>query len=122
MNVPEQDSPPPRKNDSGLVAGLTLIGLGLLFLLVNVTDFHIGNWPAVFMLLPGGLLLAQVVTVSRREGGIYRTVRPSLIGGLVLIVIGCLMLLHMSLLRYWPLVLIAVGLGMTIARNPRPNS
>lgn len=127
MQAPEQPPtssvpvPRSRKADTGLLAGLTLIILGALFLLVNLTDFRIGNWPAVLMLVPGGLLLAQVISVSAREGGLYRSVRSSLIGGLVLLVVGCLYLFHLSFLRYWPVVLIAIGVGMTLARHPRPN-
>jgi hypothetical protein len=127
MQTPEQPPTPrvpearSRRADTGLLAGLTLIIIGALFLLVNLTDFRIGNWPAVVMLVPGGLLLAQVISVSAREGGLYRSVRSSLIGGLVLLVVGCLYLFHLNFLRYWPVVLIAIGIGMTLARHPRPN-
>jgi hypothetical protein len=125
MQNPEPLSPlpeerPHRRGDTGLIAGVTLIVLGGLFLLVNLTDFRIGNWPAVLMLVPGGLLLAQVIAVATKEGGLYRSVRPSLIAGLVLLVVGCLSLFHLSLKVYWPVVLIAIGIGMTLARHSRP--
>lgn len=126
MQTPEQTQPPSepprtRRSDTGLFAGLALIVLGALFLLVNVTDLRIRNWPAVLLLVPAAMLLAQVATAAVRENGLYRSVRVSLIGGLVLLVLGCLALFHLSLARYWPLVLIAVGIGMTLARRPRPG-
>lgn len=115
------DEPPSRKTDTGLFAGITLIVLGVLFLLVNITDLRIRNWPAVLLLVPGVMLLAQVVTTSSRERGLYRSARVSLIGGLVLLVFGCLALFHLSLSRYWPIVLIAIGIGMALARKPSPG-
>jgi hypothetical protein len=127
MNSPDLPPPlhpeplPKRKSDTGLFAGLALIALGLLFLLVNVTDLRIRNWAAVLLLVPAVMLLAQVATHAVRDGGVYRSMRVSLSGGLVLLVLGCLALFHLSMARYWPVVLIAVGIGMTIARRPHPG-
>ena len=50
------------------VPGIILIGLGLIFLLSNFTDFHLQNWWALFILIPAIASFSKAVDAFRSEG------------------------------------------------------
>ncbi len=109
-------------NWGGLIVGLVLVGLGVVFLLrefgvVSGSIFVSGWWA----LLVAGLGLAKIVGSRRAK---------DLGGGVTLTLIGAwLYLAHTGNLGFtyhnsWPLVLVAVGAGMvarTIANQWMPD-
>ena len=105
----------PNGRGSGqLVAGIVLISLGMLFLLDKFYAFHFGHffriwWPAL-------LIVLGVWKLAQRQG-------HRLAGPLVLITIGVIFLVdNLNLFWWWrvgdlwPLILIAIGVGIMVGR------
>jgi len=96
-----------------LTGGLILILLGVLFLLTEMGKIHWSDWWAYFLVGLGGILLLEALIRSFSAEG-RRGAGGKVIGGLVLIVIGGTYLVG-GFARWWPLVLIAVGLGVLVS-------
>ena len=109
---------PNGKGTGQLIAGIVLIVLGGLFLMDRLFYFHFGHffriwWPSLLILL-GALKLVQ--HPGRRMAG-----------PLVLITLGVIFLVdNLDVISWWrmsnlwPLILIAVGVGMMMGRlKPR---
>jgi len=91
---------------SGMTGGLILILLGVLFLLATMDIILWGEWWPYFLIGLGAILIIEVIIRSTSPS--YRQdITGKLIGGVVLIVIGCAFVFGMS--NWWPLILIAVG-------------
>ena len=107
-----------------LVAGIILISLGALFLLDKFYAFRFGHFISVWW--PMLLIALGAWKLAEREG--RRATGP-----LVLITIGVIFLVdNLNLVWWWrmgnlwPLILIAVGVGMMMGRlrhqgNARPS-
>lgn len=104
-----------RNNTGGLIGGVILIGLGLLFLLAQFFSFQAWGW-----LWPFGVIgIGALFFVGMLAGG--KSTAGLAIPGSIISVIG-LMLLVQSLTGYWSswaygwtVILMAVGLGIWIA-------
>ncbi|MHB1132946.1 MAG: LiaF transmembrane domain-containing protein [Chloroflexota bacterium] len=94
------------------VAGLVLVGLGLVFMLGNLTGFYLHNWWALFILIPGLAALTRAYDLYRAAGQVTPAMRSPLISGLVILMVAASFLLGMSWNLLWPLVLVLVGLGI----------
>ena len=103
---PKQDYPPK------ITGGLILILLGVLFLLTEMDRISWTDWWAYFLVGLGGIFLIEallrVVSAERRRGA-----GNKLVAGLILVVIGGAHLIGFE--EWWPLVLIAVGVGVLIS-------
>jgi hypothetical protein len=107
---PKQDSRPK------VTGGLILILLGVLFLLAEMDRVSWADWWAWFLVGLGGILLIEaLLRASSAEG--RRGIGGRLIGGLILIVIGGAHLTNLE--EWWPLILIAVGVGVLISAFSR---
>ncbi len=109
-----EDKKEKHKHDpfSGIVGGLVLILLGVLFLLATLDYISWGNWWAYFLMGLGAILILDVVIraqspADRQQG------TGKLIGGVVLIIIGSAHIFGM--ITWWPLILIAVGIILLIS-------
>jgi hypothetical protein len=109
MTITESTAPRIRLT-SQLFAGLLLAGLGVLFTLDNLQIIRARDvlryWPAIFLVI-GISQLAQARSLG------------TMIGGSIWIVFGALLLgerLHLisSGLRFWPLLLVAVGVWIVV--------
>src|SRR5437867_2143235 len=109
MTLTESSAPRIRLT-SQLFAGLVLAGLGVLFTLDNLHILHARDvlryWPAILLIL-GISQVAQARSIG------------SMIGGSIWIVFGAILLgerLHLisSGLRFWPLLLVAVGVWIVV--------
>jgi hypothetical protein len=99
-----------------LMGGLTLIGLGLLFLCGNVTGYYLHNWWALFILIPALSSLSQAYDHYSAAGEQFTpaATRPLMVGSIMLLVaITFLLELNMSLMG--PLFLVAIGATLLLA-------
>lgn len=95
-----------------LTGGLILILLGVLFLLTEMGRIGWANWWAYFLVGLGGIfLLEALIRMFSAEG--RKGVSGKIIAGLILAVIGGAHLIGFE--EWWPLILIAVGVGVLIS-------
>ena len=73
------------------IPGLVLIGIGLVFLLNNFTDFELHNWWALFILIPAFASLGNFWRAYRSAGRLGNDARGSLIGAMILFFVACLL-------------------------------
>ena len=109
-NVPsEKDRRRPYPN---LTGGLVLILLGVLFLLTEMGRIGWVDWWAYFLVGLGAIFLLEAFfRVFSAEG--RRGAGGKVIAGLILVVIGGAHLVGFE--EWWPLILIAVGVGVLIS-------
>lgn len=109
----QEESRPQRvQRDRGdIKGGLILIGIGTIFLVSQLTGWYIQNWWALFIFIPAIFKLNEVWQGYRANGRLTQDLRSSLIGGLLLLMVGSFFLFSISWNLFWPLVLILVGIG-----------
>jgi hypothetical protein len=95
-----------------LTGGLILILLGVLFLLTEMGRIPWADWWAWFLVGLGAIFLLEALlrafSVEGRCG-----ISGRLTAGLILALIGGSHLL--GLMEWWPLILIAVGIGVLVS-------
>jgi hypothetical protein len=92
---------------------VTLILIGSVFLLRNYAGIEIGNWWAVFILIPASATLARAWTAWR--SGMQRSaVSGALIGGLMMLSVAAIFLLDLQWEKIWPIFLILIGIGALV--------
>jgi hypothetical protein len=106
---------------SGMTGGLILILLGVLFLLAAMDYISWSGWWRYFLMGLGVILILEAIIRSASPS--YRKdITGKLIGGIVLIFIGGSFVIGWS--NWWPLILIAVGVGILLSslwRAKRPG-
>ena len=110
----DSSSPSRRKGKSHhekWVGGLILIGIGLVFLLQNVTTFAFDNWWALFILIPGVASLVNAWQNYQEDGRFSERARGPFIGGLILMFIASIFIFGWSWGTVWPVFLIIAGFG-----------
>ena len=100
-----------RRYCGNTTAGFILIGIGTFFLLSHLTNFHIHNWWALFILIPAGHNLREAWQSYRANGRLRSHARHSLMGGIFLSMVAAFFLLSLSWNLFWPLVLIMIGVS-----------
>jgi hypothetical protein len=94
------------------VPGIILIGLGVIFLLNNVTGFQLHNWWALFILIPAIGSFGKAVDSFRSAGELNREGWGALTGGIILTLVASAFLFNLNWGLIWPAFLIIGGLGM----------
>lgn len=89
---------------------LTLIAIGAIFLLRNYAGLEIGNWWALFILIPAGGAFAAAWSAWRASMHPAAVTGP-LVGGLVMLTVAAIFLLDLQWSRIWPVFLILFGIG-----------
>lgn len=108
----------PARGDNRWLGGAVLIGVGLFFLLNNIFSVTlVGNWWAVFILIPAVFNLQRAWQVYRRDGYLSEKASGSLIGGLLIGAVAVIFLFGLSFGDWWPVFLIIVGLGALLKRR-----
>ena len=97
------------------VPGLVLIGIGVVFLLNNFTNFHLNNWWALFILIPAFATLGNFWRAYRGAGRVNHDARGSLIGAMILFFVAAVFLFGWSWGAVWPFFLIIAGLGALLS-------
>jgi len=103
---PKQDYPPK------ITGGLILILLGILFLMSEMDKVSWTDWWAYFLVGLGAILLLEALLRAFSAEG-RRSIGGRLVAGPILIVIGGAHVIGLE--EWWPLVLIAVGIGVLIS-------
>lgn len=104
-----------------LIGGLVLVGLGMVFLIQNLTGLDLGNWWALFLLGPGVLALARAYSFFQIDQGLSARVLASAVGGGVLTLLGASFWFNLNLAGVWPLILIGLGLA-AVVKPHRPRA
>jgi hypothetical protein len=100
-----------KRHSGNTTGGLILIGIGTIFLLSQLTGFHLHNWWALFILIPALCKLNGAWQSYQGNGRLTEGARGALIGGTLLAMVASVFLLNLSWSVFWPLVLIVVGIG-----------
>ncbi len=109
---PREEHRPRRVRQSGnTTGGLILIGLGVFFLLSQLTGFHLHNWWALFILIPAFHNLNEAWQGYQANGRLHGQTSRSLMGGIFLSLIAAFFLLNLSWNLFWPIALILVGIS-----------
>jgi hypothetical protein len=106
-----------------LLFAVVLIALGVIFLVQNYTGAQLGNWWALFILIPASGALAAA-WAAWRAGMHPAAVSGPLIGGLAMLTVAAIFLLELQWSRVWPVFLILAGIGALLpsllGRRDRP--
>jgi len=94
------------------IAGLILIGLGILFLLRNFGVPIPENWWAIFLVLPGIGALWTAWRIYEHDGRMTGSAVSTTVVGLVLILLGGSFLAGFNWGALWPVILIVLGIGV----------
>ena len=107
----EPVAPASRQRGPHWGAGIALIVIGLIFLLSNVTGFHLDNWWALFILIPAVGSFSEAWRNYQRHGRFTRASRSSLLWGIIISLVAFTFLLDLDWGLIWPVFLIIGGLG-----------
>jgi hypothetical protein len=108
----DEDKKPRQETPPKITGGLILILLGVLFLMTEMDRISWTDWWAYFLVGLGGIFIIEALYRSFSAEG-RRGIGGKLAVGLILAVIGGSHLLGLQ--EWWPLVLIAVGLGVLVS-------
>jgi hypothetical protein len=98
------------------IAGAVLILVGAVFIVRNVAGLSMGNWWALFILIPAiGSLWTAGAMFMRNDRHFTAASRGPLVGGLVLLVVTAVLLFELDWGRVWPVFLIAIGAGSLLS-------
>jgi len=104
-------------NSKSIIPGLTLILLGSIFLLGNLTGFRINNWWALFILIPAFGSISSGWARYRKVGRFDRSARSQIFSSLFLIFLSAVFLLGLDFSQIWPVFVILAGLGILVGAN-----
>jgi hypothetical protein len=119
MTDNEEDKVKAQTNDrsSGIMGGLILILLGILFLLATRHYIRWYDWWAYFLLGLGALFVLDFVVRSLIVHDRH-TQTGKLVAGAVMMVIGASHIFGLA--SWWPLILVAVGVILLVTSFKKP--
>lgn len=91
--------------------GVVLIAIGVIFLFANLTNFHLDNWWALFILIPALKNFGHAWGSYQRHGRLTKSARGSITGGLILSLIASAFLFDLDWGLIWPVFLIIGGIS-----------
>lgn len=107
---------------NGWIFGLVLIAIGGVFLLQNWgLPVLVGNWWALFILIPAIGAFASAWTLYQQTGQFTPRVAGLITGGLVPLTIALIFLFNFDFGSAWPWLLVVLGAGMLL-RSTRTAS
>lgn len=106
-----EQAPSGKRTDNNWVGGLVLIGIGVIFLISNTTDWYLHNWWALFIMIPAVANFGKALNSYRTYGRFTRSARGSLTGGFILTLVSSAFLFDLDWGLIWPLFLIIGGLS-----------
>ena len=101
-------------HSGGLMPGLILILVGLIFLARNYLGFSLHNWWALFILIPAMNNLGAAWRHYQRSGEIGPHVRREAFWGVLLFMVSFAFLFDLDFGLLWPFFLILAGIGMLL--------
>ena len=108
-----------KSRSSHITSGLTLILLGVLFLLINLDYLNWSDLAAYFLLGLGLILLVEGFSL-RSSTAAQRSPLGKILAGIILIIIGAGNILGRFI--WWPLILIVIGLYLLLSSESRVKS
>jgi hypothetical protein len=96
------------------VTGFVLILIGSIVLLLNLTDIHLNNWWALFILIPAGSSFGHAWQQYQRHGRMSRSVSGALTGGFLFLAVAAAFLFNLDWRNIWPLFLIFFGVKVLV--------
>lgn len=100
-----------RRRNTAWIGGVVLIVIGIVFLLQNISGINLGNWWALFILIPALGSLATAWRIYQTHGRLTAAARGPLVGGFILLLVAVIFLFNLDWGKVWPLFLIIAGLG-----------
>lgn len=120
---PVNPAPQSRNRGGGVVAGLVLILIGLVFLADNLNIdlplFGWYNWWALFILIGAAAPASRAIDRYRSVGTIDAQVAHSMLLALAAITVSLMFLLDASFAVWWPVFLVIGGLSMLASDGRR---
>jgi LiaF transmembrane domain len=100
---------------SGRILGLVLIAVGAVFLLQNAgLPVLVGNWWAMFILIPAIGAFVAAWTLYRQDGHFTPRVIGLVTGGLVPLTIALIFMFNFNFGSAWPVLLVVLGAGILL--------
>jgi hypothetical protein len=110
-----------QQHPSAWGSGVVLIGVGVIFLLVNAGLLPtIGNWWALFLLIPAVVLMMNAWARYRTDGAFTRSVAAMLTGALFPLVVAAIFLFNLDWGKLWPVFIIVAGVSTLLSSRARP--
>jgi cell wall-active antibiotic response 4TMS protein YvqF len=104
---------------SGWILGLILIALGGVFLLQNAgLPVLVGNWWALFILIPAIAAFAAAWSLYQQNGHVTPPIIGLITGGLVPLTVALIFLFNIDFGSAWPVLLVVLGAGMLLRGTP----
>jgi low temperature requirement protein LtrA len=104
---------PNRGTAPGVIGGIVLICLGLVFMLQSYVSLP-ANWWTVFIYIPAAANLYFMFRSWKKEGRFTQAATGSLTGALVLTTVASIFALGLDWAKAWPAILISIGAGLII--------
>jgi len=109
---PSAQIPSTNRNGS-IIAGIILIGLGLIFLLQNFGVLCIDNWWALFILLGTAGAWGSAWRIYQNNGQrITQAVTGAFFGGIFPLAVALIFLFNLDWGAVWPVFLIIAGVSV----------
>jgi len=101
-------------------SGVVLIAVGVVLLLINAGLLPtIGNWWALFILIPALVLLVNAWARYRAEGAFTRSVAAMFTGALFPVLVASIFLFNLDWGKLWPAFIIVAGLSTLLSSRAR---
>lgn len=114
------------RSQSGWLAGVVVIAIGVLFLLHNfglrLVFFEYHNWWAIVILIFSLAPLSMAYRHYREVGKMDANMAYYLTSAAAILTVGLIFLLHLRWDRWWPLFVIYGGCWMLVRRSYHPES
>ena len=100
-------------NNNVVVAGVMIL-VGAVLLIGNITGNTFENWWALFMLIPVGFMFMAIQCDYQENGRLTRKSSGAIIPAVILLAMVAIFLFDLSWSIFWPVSLVAVGMGMLL--------
>ncbi len=110
----EENTNPNNRNDSGMMSGLIMIAVGVIFLVMQYSDFRLHNWWALFILIPVVATWNSAISISVEAGELKEETIESLAGSLFLLFVALIFLFNWDWGQVWPGFIIIAGVNALV--------
>lgn len=117
--APPSPEAEPARSRGGIVAGVILIVLGIVFLGQVWGWFSLDNWWALFIFIPAAFSFGSAWRAYRTHGSFTREMAGPLTGGLILSFVALMLLFSWAWGLLWPVFLVLAGVGMLLGWRSR---
>ncbi|MEM7030788.1 MAG: hypothetical protein AAF629_14575 [Chloroflexota bacterium] len=103
-----------KSNSWGWVGAVSVIAVGLIFLLRTTFGLPLQNWWAALILLPAIMFFARAWQAYQGEGELTSSAITWLVTGLLITYTAFVFLLNLSFSTMWPFSVLIIGGGMLL--------